>query len=280
MNVNSGAVIAMKPDGKTLALVGGADYAANQFNSAISAQRQPGSAFKIFVYLAALERGISPEDYVADDGPLEYPSGVVIDNYDHHYRGAIDVADALAYSSNVAAARLIHGHVGEVIEMAQRLGIKGSLKHDDGLALGISEVTLVELTAAYATVANGGVLAVPYTVGSVEDNMLQVVHRKDEDRRVLSRKIAEIMADMLEGVLRKGTGAAARPGVWAAGKTGTTTDYRDAWFIGFTRQIVVGVWLGNRQNEPMGKVTGGSLPANIWRNVVQYYHYRPAHMAS
>ena len=164
--------------------------------------------------------------------------------------------------------------------MAQRLGVKGPLKHDDGLALGISEVTLLELTAAYATIANDGILAVPYMVASVEDNMGQVVPRKEEGRRVLSRKVAEAMSVMLEGVVQKGTGAAARPGVWAAGKTGTTTDYRDAWFIGFTRQIAVGVWLGNRENEPMEKVTGGSLPAQIWRDIVQYYHSRPARVAS
>ena len=280
MNVNSGAVIAMKPDGRILALVGGANYSANQFNAAIGAHRQPGSAFKIFVYLAALERGVSPDDYIADDGPLEYSSGTVIDNYNHLYRGTITVADALAYSSNVAATRLIHKHIDEVIEMARRLGVKGPLKYDDGLALGISEVTLLELTAAYATIANDGILAIPYTVASMEDNMGQAVLRKEEGRRVLSRMVAEAMSVMLEGVVQKGTGAAARPGVWAAGKTGTTTDYRDAWFIGFTRQIAVGVWLGNRENEPMAKVTGGSLPAQIWRDIIQYYHSRPARVAS
>jgi penicillin-binding protein 1A len=164
--------------------------------------------------------------------------------------------------------------------MAQRLGVKGPLEHDDGLALGISEVTLLELTTAYAAVANGGRLVTPYTVASVEDNMGKVVPRKDEDRRVLSRKVTEVMKVMLQGVVQKGTGAAARPGVWAAGKTGTTTDYRDAWFIGFTRQIVVGVWFGNRNNERMEGVSGGSLPAHIWRNIVEYYHSRPARIAS
>jgi penicillin-binding protein 1A len=190
------------------------------------------------------------------------------------------VDEALAHSSNVAAVHLIHGHVNEVVALARRLGIKGPLEDDDGLALGVSEVTLLELTTAYATVANGGLLVTPYTVSSVEGNMGQVVAQKDEGRRVLSGKLAEVMSAMLEGVVQKGTGVAARPGVWAAGKTGTTTDYRDAWFIGFTRQIVVGVWLGNRKNEPMGKVTGGSLPGNIWRNIVENYHSRPARMAS
>ena len=142
--------------------------------------------------------------------------------------------------------------------MAQRLGIKGPLKHDDGLALGISEVTLLDLTAAYTTVANDGLLATPRTVASVEDNMGRVVPGKGVGvGRVLDRKVAEVMRVMLEGVVEKGTGVAARPGFWAAGKTGTTTDYRDAWFIGFTPQIVVGVWLGNRQNEPLEKVQGG-----------------------
>ncbi len=270
--VEQGAVIAMRPNGQIVAIVGGVDHTKSEWNNATQARRQPGSAFKLFVYLAALERGMRPTDYVSDDGPITVQSGLEVQNDGALYRGRITLADALAYSSNVAAIELIRGHVKQVIEIAKRLGITAELDEVDGLALGVNEVRLLEMVTAYAAIANNGILPVSRTVERIKDDAGKHAFHPEADRakRVLKPEIAKAMREMLTGVVRKGTGAAANPGIWAAGKSGTTDDYRDAWFIGFTRSLVVGVWMGNEKQRPMNRVTGGGLPAQIWRDIILF----------
>jgi penicillin-binding protein 1A len=273
LNIEQGALVAMRPNGRIVALVGGADHATSEWNNATQARRQPGSAFKLFVYLAALERGMRPTDLVSDAAPVKLTADKIVSNYDFTYRGQITLAEALACSSNVAAIELIRGHVGQVIDIAKRLGITAKLEEIEGLALGVREVTLLELVRAYAAIANNGILPGSYCVARLKDDAGNHAAYPDADRarRVLTPEIAAMMRDMLTGVFgRKGTAARANPGIWAAGKSGTTDDYRDAWFIGFTRGLVVGVWLGNERQRPMNGVTGGGLPAQIWRELVLF----------
>jgi penicillin-binding protein 1A len=270
--VDQGAVVAMRPNGQIVALVGGPDYTRSEWNNATRARRQPGSAFKLFVYLAALERGMRPADYVPDHGPIKLSSGQIVHNHDARYRGDITLAEALAHSSNVAAIMLIRRHVGQVIELARRLGITAELEQIEGLALGVKEVTLLEMVRAYATVANNGVLPAARSIARVRDDTARQAFHPEADRRkpVLKPEIARMMQEMLTGVVRRGTAAAANPGIWAAGKSGTTDLYRDAWFIGFTRGLVVGVWMGNERQQPMKGVTGGGLPAQVWRDIILF----------
>lgn len=273
LGIEQGAVVALKPDGKIVALVGGSDYAESQWNNATQAVRQPGSAFKLFVYLHALQRGLRPTDEISNEGPLTYHGGSVR-NHDDKYSERITLAEALARSSNVVAVRLAEGHEAEIWKLARRFGIPGEFAAKDNLALGTRELTLLQLTAAYATVANLGLPAVPYSFDSIDTDLGRVMHvppRKPE--RVIDQATALMMQDLLTGVLRPGgTAAAANPGIWAAGKTGTTNNFRDAWFIGFTHSLVVGVWMGNTSSNPMKDVYGGGLPARLWREIIEFEH--------
>lgn len=267
---HEGAVVVMKPDGAVAALIGGRDYDESMFNRATQAKRQPGSAFKPFVYLAALESGISPWDTRTD-------SDVDIDgwkptNYGGRSYGTITLADALAHSVNTITAALGQEvGIGKVIEAAQRLGIKSPLAQNASLTLGTSEVTPVELTAAYAAFANGGLRVQPYMVLEVDDHAGHALYRRQppEAERVISDQVDRDMVAMLYGVVTQGTGrSAAISEHEAAGKTGTTQDYRDAWFVGFTTDYVTAVWIGNDDSSPMRNVTGGSIPAEVWKSVM------------
>ncbi len=274
--IEQGAAIVMSHAGEVLAMVGGRDYRSLQWNNATQARRQPGSAFKPFVYLAALERGLAPSS-PANDTPLRLRSGT-IRNHDGVYRGKIPLAEALAHSSNPAAVRLAIGHVPEVVDVARRLGIEAPLTNEVGIALGISEVTLLELTGAYAGIANGGRRVTPGTVLAIRDNADRTVWcRPPPDRpRVARADHVKALDAMLAGTVRTGTGRnAAVPGLRVAGKTGTTDDFRDAWFVGYTDRFVVGVWLGNEKPTPMKAVTGGGLPALVFRGIVKEAHALP-----
>lgn len=273
LSIEQGAVIAMRPSGQIVALVGGIDHTKSEWNNATQARRQPGSAFKLFVYLAALERGMRPTDFVSDYGPIKLSADQIVNNYNSAYYGRITLAEALACSSNVAAIQLIDGHVDQVIEMARRLGITAKLEAIKGLALGVNEVTLLEMVRAYAAIANNGILPGSHSVARLKDDAGNHASYSKADRatRALNPKIAVMMRDMLTGVFGKnGTAKANSPGIWAAGKSGTTDGYRDAWFIGFTRGLVVGVWMGNEKQRPMNGVTGGGLPAQVWRDIVRF----------
>ncbi len=264
-NAHQGAIVAMAPDGAVMAMVGGADYSASQFNRAVQAQRQPGSAFKLFVYLAALEAGMRPDDVVIDQ-PVTI-QGWSPGNFDGDYRGAVSLRQALADSINTVAAD-VAWRVGmkNVVGLAHRLGITAELPPLPSLALGTTEVTPLELTAAYAALANQGNIAWPYVITHIATREGQVLYQRQTmpQQRVLDPAVVAGMVDMLAANIQTGTGKAAAIDRPAAGKTGTSQDYRDAWFVGFTRGLVTGVWVGNDNNTPMDRVTGGGLPARIW----------------
>ena len=260
------AVVVMKPDGAVVALIGGRDYDESVFNRATLAHRQPGSAFKPFVYLAAMEQGISPWDFRTDQ-PVDI-NGWTPTNYGGEAFGTITVADALAHSVNTITAELAQ-EVGitNVMAAARRCGITSPLEPNASLALGTSEVTPLELTGAYAAFANGGTRATPYLVTEVDDAAGHVLYRRvpPAPKRAIARHVDRDMTAMLYQVVTDGTGRrAALSGREVGGKTGTTQDYHDAWFVGFTRDYVAGVWVGNDDSSPMKYVTGGSLPAEIW----------------
>jgi len=248
-DVEQAALVAMSPDGAVRAMVGGRSYGESQFNRSTQALRQPGSAFKPFVYLAALERGIMPSDRFVDQ-PIRIGNWQPR-NYEGTYRGEITLTG-----------------VENVIAVAHRLGITSELTRDASLALGTSEVSLLDLTTAYCAFASGGFAALPYGIVEIRDSRGAVLYHRagDGGSRVVSPELAGTMNDLLSGVLSRGTGRAAALDRPAAGKTGTTQDFHDAWFIGYTADLVAGVWLGNDDNAPMKHVTGGTLPARTWHS--------------
>ncbi|KQQ80667.1 transglycosylase domain-containing protein [Aureimonas sp. Leaf324] len=273
-NVTQGALVSIDGTGAIRAIVGGRDYAASQFNRAVDAKRQPGSAFKPFVYETALEYGVRPET-VMNDGPVKIgnwsPS-----NYDNRFRGPVTVADALMRSLNTIAAQLT-AEVGPaaVIETAKRMGIQSPLVDNASLALGTSEVSLLELTGAYATFANGGYRATPHLVNKVTTVSGKVLYQRDDavPPVIVTSDIVGMMNAMMTRVISSGTGRrAALKGWQAAGKSGTTQDFKDAWFVGFTANLTTGVWLGNDNGKPMRQVTGGSLPADAWKAFMTAAH--------
>jgi penicillin-binding protein 1A len=270
-NAGQAGVVLMDRDGAIRALVGGRSYAESQFNRAIKARRQPGSAFKMFVYLAALESGLTPDSTVLDLPILG--SGWSPRNEGAGYRGSVTLRDALALSMNAAAARL-NMTVGprKTAAVAQRLGIRSPLRADASLALGTSEVSLIELTGAYGVLANGGRSVDAHIVRRVRTAGGKALFERDhpEPAKVVVAPVhVAAMNDMLGAVLASGTGKrAALPGHAAAGKTGTSQDFRDAWFVGYAGEFVAGVWVGNDDGRPMHRVMGGSLPARLWHDIM------------
>ena len=245
-------------EGGIRAVVGGRSYAESQFNRALKAKRQPGSAFKTFVYLAALESGLKPDSTVLDLPILG--AGWSPRNEGAGYRGAVTLRDALAQSMNAAAARL-HMTVGprKTVAVARRLGIRSELRAEASLALGTSEVTLIELTGAYGVLANGGRALDPHLIRRVRTGSGRVLFERREEpaAELVAPAHVAAMNDMLDAVLVSGTGKrAALAGHPAAGKTGTSQDFRDAWFVGYTQQLVAGVWVGNDDGRAMNKVDG------------------------
>ncbi|MBI3453664.1 MAG: penicillin-binding protein 1A [Rhodospirillales bacterium] len=264
--VGQAALIALSPDGAVRAMIGGRDYGESQFNRAVNAQRQPGSAFKPFVYLAAVEAGMRPDDRISD-APVTVGDWSPR-NYDSGQRGEITLREALARSVNTATVRAAQrAGIDRVIADARRLGVTSELRRELPLALGASEVNLLELTAAYAPFANGGNGVLPYAITEIRDTAGNVIYRRagSGPGRVIQGGALAAMNDMLTAVIAGGTGRAATLDRPAAGKTGTSQDFRDAWFIGYTADYVAGVWLGNDNDQPMDRVTGGSLSARLWR---------------
>ena len=260
------ALVSMRPDGAVRALMGGRNHAESTFNRATKAHRSPGSAFKPFVYLTALEQGLT-RDTIRYDEPIAIKDWAP-DNFDGTNLGPMTLQAALVRSINTVAVGLGQ-EVGlpAVISTAHRLGIKSELQPNASLALGTSEVTPMELTAAYASFASLGYEAIPYTVTEIRTSDGNVVyqHMHYPPRRVISNENALEMNAMLFEVVQSGTGrGAALRGREVGGKTGTSADYRDAWFIGFTPELVTGVWVGNDDSTPMKRVTGGNMPAQIW----------------
>ncbi|MCG8543335.1 MAG: PBP1A family penicillin-binding protein [Alphaproteobacteria bacterium] len=269
-NATQGAMVVLSHDGAILAMVGGRDYDKSQFNRAAQARRQPGSLFKLFVYLAAFDAGMSPGTAMVDQ-PLQVGTWQP-QNYGGDYRGEMTLRTAFADSVNSIAVQITEqvGR-GRVIGVARSLGVNSPLKNHPSLALGASEVTLLEMTAAYAAMAADVKHVRPYGIRTIRGESRQLyrhqLKRTRQSEAMLPWKRAE-MLDLLIATVDEGTGKAAKLPAPVAGKTGTTQDYRDAWFIGFTADIVVGIWLGNDDNTPMDRVTGGGLPARIWRDYV------------
>jgi penicillin-binding protein 1A len=264
--ISQAALVALSTDGAVRAMVGGRDYADSQFNRATAASRQPGSAFKPFVYLAAIEAGMQPDDRVAD-GPLTIGDWSPR-NFDDTTHGEITLRDALARSVNTASVRVAQqAGIDRVIQTARRMGITSELRRDYATALGASEVTLIELTAAYGPFAVGGNGVLPYAIAEIRDANGNVIYRRagSGPGRVVTRGPLAAMTDMLTAVVQRGTGRAASLDRPAAGKTGTSQDFRDAWFVGFTADYITGVWMGNDDGTPMHRVTGGGMPARVWR---------------
>jgi penicillin-binding protein 1A len=271
------ALVAITPDGAVRAMVGGRDYGGSQFNRATQAMRQPGSAFKPFVYLAGLEAGLKPSDHFVD-GPISFGKWQPR-NYTNRYLGDITVADAFAQSINTVAVQVeMRVGVPHVIAAAHRLGITADLGNDASLALGTSEVTLLELTGAYGVFANGGMGVWPHGIAEIRDRNGKVLFQRGGSGlgRAIAPDIAAEMTELMSGVMTRGTGKAAALDRPAAGKTGTTQDSRDALFVGFTADLVAGVWFGNDDNSPMNKVTGGTLPAQTWKSFMRGVSTGPA----
>src|SRR5215213_1991234 len=274
LGAGQGAVVAMTPDGAVRALVGGRSYSESQFNRAVAAKRQPGSAFKPFVYLTAVERGLTPET-IRLDKPVEV-KGWKPENYSREYFGPVTLKQALAHSLNTVAVRLtMEFGPTAVTRTAHRLGIASKLAPNASVALGTSEVSVLELVAAYAPFANGGMGITPHVINRVRNAQGKVlwVRKPDNLGRIIEPRYVAMMNSMMQETITSGTARKADTGAWpAAGKTGTSQEFRDAWFIGYTANLVTGVWLGNDDGTPMRKLTGGGLPVEIWSRVM-----KPAH---
>jgi penicillin-binding protein 1A len=279
-NPFSGAMVAMEPDGAVRAIVGGIDYGESQFNRATHARRQPGSSFKLYVYATALENGYTPRSVVRD-------ASSTCGNWSpRNYSGSggsgrsLTMTDAFKVSLNTTAADLSF-KVGrdKVLEMTQRLGVTG-VRKTCSMALGDTGITLLQHTAAYATFANGGKLSRPYAVLELVNSKGEVIYSRERDEpeapQVISRRVVEMMNQMMLAVVNEGTGRRAiLDFTHAVGKTGTSSSWRDAWFLGFTGALVAGVWVGHDDFRPMwlgGGVTGGTLPAQAWHAFMSVVH--------
>jgi penicillin-binding protein 1A len=273
-NVSQGALVAMTPDGAVRAMIGGRNYADSQYNRAITAKRQPGSAFKPFVYLTAIEAGLTPET-IRQDAPLDV-KGWKPENYGHEYFGAVTLTQALAMSLNTVAVRLgLEVGAKNVVRTAHRLGISSKLEANASIALGTSEVSLTELVGAYVPFANGGLGVSAHVVTKIRTSQGKVLYARPADQlgQVIEPRHVAMMNTMMQETLLSGTARKAEiPGWTAAGKTGTSQDFRDAWFIGYTANLVTGVWLGNDDNSPTRKATGGGLPVEVWTRFMRAAH--------
>jgi len=272
--VGQGALVALDPNGAVKALVGGRNYADSQFNRAVAAKRQPGSAFKPFVYLSALEKGLTP-DTVRDDAPITV-KGWNPENYSREYFGPVTLTKALSLSLNTVAVRLgLEVGPKTVVKTAHRLGITSDLEPNASIALGTSEVSPLELVSAYAAFANGGIGVQPHVITRVRtaDGKQLYVRKNASFGRVIDPQYVAMMNEMMEETLLTGTAHKAElPGWQAAGKTGTSQEWRDAWFVGYTSYLVAGVWLGNDDGTPTKKVSGGNLPVEIWSRFMKGAH--------
>lgn len=268
-DVTQGAIVVLDKQGAIKAMVGGVNYEKSQFNRAIQALRQPGSSFKPFVYLTALENGFYPDD-VVNDSPINI-RGWKPENYDKKYHGEVTLTEALKDSLNLATINLANA-VGrdKIIKTARRMGISTPMENTPALALGAFEVKVLDMAVAYASIANGGYEVWPYAIQEIytKDGYQLYMREQDEPNQILDEDAVEDLTQMLEEVMDSGTGKRAKLPFFAAGKTGTTQDYRDAWFVGFTDDYVAAVWVGNDDNSPMKGITGGTLPAQIWKEVM------------
>ena len=274
LNVTQGAVVTLDAAGAVRAIVGGRSYKRSQFNRAVQAKRQPGSAFKPFVYLAAIENGYRP-DSVEIDEPVTIGTWTP-ENYKRKYLGPVTLETAFALSLNTVAVKLGLAVTPQAIaSVAHRFGITSELGNDASLSLGTSEVSLLELTGAFAPFANGGFAIEPHVITRIttRDGKVLFEGNPESAGSVISDTDLGYMNSLFRAVLREGTATKARFGAYdIGGKTGTSQNYRDAWFVGFTPYYVTGVWMGNDDNQPTKRVTGGSLPALVWKDIMEEAH--------
>lgn len=269
-NVHEGAVVILDRDGAIKAMVGGFDYNKSQFNRATQALRQAGSSFKLFVYLAAFERGFSENDMLNDE-PIKIGQWSP-QNYDKRFHGRVSVKQAFAQSLNVAAVDLAtHLSLDEIILEALKLGVTTDIKDEPSIILGAAEVRVIDMAAAYATTVNGGYAVFPYAVKLIKDtdNKLLYQHHLPLREKVLSDWAIEKINILEREVVMNGTGKKARFVKEARGKTGTSQNYRDAWFIGSNAKLTAAVWVGNDDNTPMKEIGGGTLPTAIWADIMK-----------
>lgn len=268
-NISDGAIVILDYSGAVKALVGGVDYNKSQFNRAVQALRQSGSAFKPFVYLTALQQGWKPDDIISDS-PVKIGKWQP-ENYDKKYYGDVSLTYALTHSLNLATINLAEQlNRKDIISNARKMGITTDLPNTPALALGVAEVKVIDMAAAYAVMANGGKAIWPYSITEVysKDGIQLYQHDAGDALQIINPEIVKQITAMLENVINNGTGRKAKLPTFAAGKTGTTQDYRDAWFIGWTDKYIAAVWLGNDDNSPMKNVGGSSLPAQIWQKIM------------
>ncbi len=268
--VTQGAVVILDRNGAIKAMVGGYSYDRSQFNRATQALRHAGSSFKLFVYLAALEQGITPDDILADE-PINI-DGWKPQNYDKRYYGAVTLRQAFAKSLNVATVDLAtYLDLDKIITLALKMGVTTPVKDEPSIILGATEVRVLDMAAAYAAVANGGFAVFPYAVKVIKntDDEVLYYHTDSEKSRVLSEQTVSDINEMLRLVVLEGTGKKARNVAEARGKTGTSQNFRDAWFIGSNAEYTAAVWVGNDDNSPMVEVGGGSVPTEIWAEIMK-----------
>jgi len=269
-DVSQTALVAVLPDGGITALIGGTNYHDSPFNRAFQAQRQPGSSFKPVIYLAGLEAGLTPSTEVMD-APVSFGSWSP-ENFDKEYFGKVTLAFALAKSLNSVAVQILNfAGVQRAIDIARALGIQSPLDANLSLALGTSVVSPLEMATAYNTISNLGAYHTTYVIDHIQDAKNNSLYQfvPFEGKQVVPREDVAALTMMMTGVINFGTGAGANIGRPQAGKTGTSQDYRDAWFAGFVPQLTTVVWMGNDDNAKMQKVTGGSFPARLWANFMR-----------
>lgn len=268
-HVTQGAITVMDKDGAIRAMVGGIDYSRSQFNRATQALRQPGSSFKPFVYLTALQEGFEADDTIMDV-PLSVGNWKP-ENADKKYYGEVTLKQALTKSLNLATVNLSEmlSH-GAIIKNARKMGITTDIKDTPSLALGTFEVKVIDMATAYTAIANGGYAVWPYAIREIytKDGFQLYQREIDDENRIIKKKDVKELTEMLQSVINNGTGKKAKLPGFAAGKTGTSQDNRDAWFAGFTDKLTAVVWLGNDDNSPMKGVSGANLPAEIWKKLM------------
>lgn len=268
-NVHEGAVIIMDKSGAIKAMVGGVDYNRSQFNRAVQAKRQAGSAFKPFVYLTALQYGFAPDSTV-NDTPIAIGKWKP-ENYTKRYYGNVTLSYALTHSLNVATVALSKElYLRDIAANAYKMGINSKLKLTPSMVLGTNNVSLLDMITAYTVIANGGYKVIPYAIHeiSTQDGRQLYVRKANQPTQIIDSAIVSNLTKMMQNVVEQGTGHSAKLPIFAAGKTGTTQNYRDAWFIGWTNKYITAVWVGNDDEKPMKKIGGGNLPAQIWHDIM------------
>ena len=276
--MSQGAALFMTLDGAIVAMVGGRDYQVSEYNRVTHSLRSPGSSFKPIVYLSALEHGWNPNSLIVDEPIIT--GRYRPQNYGGEYYGEVTLTEALTRSLNTVSVNLMRDVGPEAtVGLARRLGITAELEPSLSLALGANGIPMMEMVTAYASIGRGGVAVEPFAIASIKNNDGEVLYESPAERtarQVVSRGYIYQLTGMMQSVVQYGTGQAAQGPYTAAGKTGTSQDFRDAWFIGFTNKYVGAVWVGNDDNSPMKRVTGGMVPAPAWREIMTTAMSKPA----